>query len=1203
MNNEVYVAAFAVRSKKTRLALLASTALVASFGSISGAFSNTVTVGGLPVADNSPAFIWVTLPVAPTNVVVDTQNVAGGGLNAVWITALTANTDVTVASGRTVTSLGWGVAVSSTTGNINIVNNGSITGGVAGIYTNPRFFPDGGNVNISGSGAVSATAGAAIYAEMDTGNVDINGFSAITGGTHGIRVWTGGTWTGNPGGNYNIGTVTPLGPITADGIGIETSQANAFGEGTTTIRATTVNAGSIGVNPTSTTGAIDVGVTGLITAGTHGILSSTTTGNITTRTSGINSTGFGIVTTTIGGVTNVADTVGINSANTGIWTTGATGNTIVSANNITSTANYGVFSTSTTGNNTISANIVNAATAGLYSTTTSGIIDMTATGLITAGTHGILAGTGTGNITTRTTGINSNAFGIVTTTVDGNTTVTDTAVINSVNTGIWTTGATGNTTVTANSVVSTGNYGIFSTSTSGNNIISSTGPITGASNGIFSVTSSGNNTLTGNGTSVVSGGIEGIYVNPTTSGNATISNYASITGDRAGIWTVAGSGTTSIQGNGPVTGNGNWGILSQAITGNINIGNITANNNIHGAIVGAEATTAGAGNVNVTNAAGMTIDGGTWGLITGTGTGLATTNNAGIIKTTPDLGAAGDPGPGFALWQKSGTGITNNGAGGRIIGSVATAGLAFTLNNNAGATWTPGLANTFATAADLVDNRGLINIRSGNTVMAGLENLRNQAGGVINMQYGPAATDTLTTLGFSPQAGSVLNLNVEPGAANGAGDSGGQGRGDTVIVAGPATPGGRSTINLASIGPAPTTLTGAIALVNTSGADVPAPAPGAQLTPSVNYTLGFQNLPLFGAKLKYTLVDEPNGGAFLVWQPNITAETMGAFFGGAAGSASAAGTAAGKFAGLGGLGGSPSSGAAGGVGDVAANSAGQQSTPAPSAGGGFKKPGSAIQGCGPTRQLWTVFMQGDLAQSSYKGGGSTNSSGGTFGVERDLSGLIGNGCSTTVAAGIFGTYGGSSTGSSSSTSQGLGAYLRASTSFGLYGAVIATFGRSETDMRNAIFGSTAKQNSNNQAFIGTIGYVHRFNGGRTWLDARGSFGLARSNGQGFTDTVGIVVDGTKDELRAFTGTLGLHHAFTPTTTGYIRAGVRQLESFNSATAFGITVSGKGRQTSAIAEIGLSSEIMKGVTLSAGGFGEQSKTKRTLGGNARLSIKF
>jgi collagen type VII alpha len=634
----------------------------------------------------------------------------------------------------------------------------------------------------------------------------------------------------------------------------------------------------------------------------------------------------------------------------GIVVTGGTGDITVNATSVTGTAGNGIWTLSGTGDQSI-----------------------TATGLVTAGLNGVLSGTTTGNITTSTAGVNSTGFGVVTTTIGGNTAVRDTATINAVNTAIWTSGATGNTTVTANNVRSTGNFGIFSTSTSGNNTISTTGTIDGATNGILSVTSSGNTVVTGNGTSAVTGGIEGIYVNPTTTGNATITDFASVTGDRAGIWTVAGSGVTSIQGNGPITGNGNWGVLSQSITGDINVGNSATNGVITGALIGLQATS-GTGNINVTTnadvigtgniglytssagntvntitagnvtggiwgmdtlaqgtgnitnniAAGSTVSGGVVGLITGTIGGTSTTNNAGIITTTGDTGAAGTVG-GLANWSIAGTNIVNN--TGQLIGGVATAGFAHTLNNAAGAVWTPSAnGNAFASVSDTVNNAGIINIRAGTTTFAGLEALNNRAGGHINMAYNGAATDNLAVVNISANAGSAVTFNFDAAGANNSAlgfdnSANGLGTADTIVVTGTSAPQMTSIVNLVTSG-TPASLTGSVALIYT-GVNLVAPAAGAVITSSSFYTFGTGN-PSAGAT-RYYLVDDGRGGVYLQWAPNLSAAALGAY-GGAVGAGAGSGTgssgsgtttpgsaiggAAGTSAGIGGvgLGGGPAGG-------------------------------------------------------------------------------------------------------------------------------------------------------------------------------------------------------------------------------------------------------------------------------------------------------
>ena len=69
------------------------------------------------------------------------------------------------------------------------------------------------------------------------------------------------------------------------------------------------------------------------------------------------------------------------------------------------------------------------------------------------------------------------------------------------------------------------------------------------------------------------------------------------------------------------------------------------------------------------------------------------------------------------------------------------------MNNLAGGVWTPGTGNsTFGSANDVVNNSGLIRVRTGTTTLLGLENLVNRSGGVIDLTYGGAnATDNLIT--------------------------------------------------------------------------------------------------------------------------------------------------------------------------------------------------------------------------------------------------------------------------------------------------------------------------------------------------------------------------------------------------------------------------------------------------------------------------
>lgn len=1134
-----------------RALLLAS--VVAGFAT--PAFANDATVGGVPIPvgpgfNLSPIAIWVPLPAETTVVNVDTEDLNGGIFNGVWVTAQAAPTTVTVATGRSVTSSGWGVAVSSTTGAINVVNNGHVDGGLVGIYGFGAYAGDGGNINISGTGTVTS-AFEGIRAEVDTGSVNINGFSAINGGTYGVRVLPFGTttWTGNPSGDFNIGTTTRLGAVTSGGAGIATAMLNTFGEGNTTIRASSVTAGNVGIWSTATTGNIDIDTSGAINAGTEGILAGTTSGNIRANS----------------------------------------------------------------------------------------------TGQITAGTYGMRLGSVlmSGNITANSVNINSSGVGIATQTF-GTTSVSSTGTINSTNTGIWTIAANGNTTVNANNVSSTANYGIYSTSFAGNNTISTTGTIRGATNGIAVASTSGNNMLTGNGTSNVTGGVEGIYVNPTTSGNATISNFASITGARAGIWSVVGTGITSIQGNGPITGNGNYGILSGSLGGAINIGNTTTNAAITGANIGIDARTIGAGNINLTTdrnvtgnttwgaylgtvngnitsninggtisgvtrgfesqvigsgnvvnsiAAGATVQatgalGSAYGYLTGVTGGTATTNNAGLIRNANDTGAASLAG-GDAIWHYFGAGTVNN--TGRIVGRVHSNGSTqFTLNNLANGIWTTGngIINNFGGASDTVNNSGLINVRTGATLLTGLERLNNNSGGIIDLTYGGTqATNTLWTSGnFAPGAGSTIRVAFSTALANNSGmgtdsSSNGKGTADTILAA-TVSPASRSNINLTTVGSVDSLIgtSGSVAVVQ--GAVILGnPGMGAvgTFTPSSRYAL--LGDPTTGA-VRFNLTDASDGGVFLQWAPNITSATMGAFGGGDMSSKGGKGSAIGT-ARSGVTGASSVSNMLGGLGA--------------SAGAG------TCQSSERRTNLWTTLEAGG---SSYDGGASGSNFGGALGWEGQI-GRDGDDCAQS-AIGLF-AYGNSgktefSTGKAKVVGGGVGTYFRTVSSNGFYASLLGTAGTVDSKLTNNIFQSTAKSDALGLMADATVGVVRSL-GGKAKIDLRGSVSYLSLDAGAFTDTKGITVKKTTTELLTVAGSIGAILPSGENGAFYIRGGARYSHMQRMTNAYDVIIEGSAGEIAGTGEAGFNTRISNSASLDIAAYGDVSKSTTNYGGRVTLRVAF
>jgi hypothetical protein len=1053
----------------------------------------------------------------------------------------------------------------------NTVNVGStVTGPITtnGVFAGTSAFnvASGGTVNsvawglwgVSGSqmtatidGAVNAaTNGVTLNTQLGAGTraITVGGTGTVTG-TSGYGLWlvtdTGNIQVAGLNGGITSGlsaifATSTTGAILADGLGVSTLTSTAV-DG-----ATLVTSGNATVQNFATVTGARNGIYVIGSAGTTSIQGNGLVG-------GINGTNLnGIVIGPSSGNVNigtVATNGVITAAANGIWVnnSGAGNNTIVQNNNVTGgNAFYGMITDTGTGTTSITATAATQGGTGIRAASTTGAIT--------------LDGKGTGTLT-------GNTLDGATLVTQGAATVQNFATVTGDRNGIYVLGSAGTTNVQGNALVG----GI--TGTAGNGIV--VGPSTGDVN-IGTTATNG----------VITGGTNGIWVNNTLAGNTSIVTDKNVTGSLSG----------------------GWGILSTTLNGNntiaVNAGTIRGN-------AALEVTTVGSGNVATTIAAGAIVDGTTWGYVTTTGTGVGVTNNAGLIKTTADTGAAGIAGSGLAVLVKAGTNVVNNTSGGNIIGGFTTGGIANTLNNNAGAVWTPSLANSFGAITDTANNAGLINIRSGNTVFAGLEALNNQAGGVINMQYGAASTDTLTVLNFMPKAGSALNVNVETGAANGAGDTGGQGRADTVLVVGTSTPQAASTINLLNAGPTQTTLTGSIAIVNTTAADVLAPTPGAALMASTLYSLGAHNLPGFGAKYKYTLVDDGAGGVFLVWQPNLTAATLGGYGGalgasGGAASGSAINGAAGSSAGVGGVGfggGPTGGGVAGRIGDMAASSVLGSGSAMQVGQGGMKDGASAAAAVAcQRRQAWGQ-VEGERTRSD--GGGTGQSQSLSGGVEFDVGEQVGLGCNRFA----FGTFAfgsaarNAASGSSSNTdTTGIGAYARLGSATGLYATVLGAANWSDSSLVNAAFASTAEKDSKGLTGSASLGYLARV-APSTAIDVRGFVSYNNNKGDPFTDSVGIEVSETKDNIRTYGASIGLHQAFTPSLQGFIRGGVKWSNLDSSVTSFGVKIDGSAKGTATSVEAGLVGNVGNGIQLGASGFGTFSEGTKGYGAKAHVGVKF
>ena len=910
---------------------------------------------------------------------------------------------------------------------------------------------------------------------------------------------------------------------------------------TVTTTGTVTGTSATGINLTTTRGDINVsgGGTGRVIAGDDGVTLISNSGNVSVR--------------------NFAS---INAGDAGIWApVSGTGNIDIQGNQlINGTARYGILAGG--GGGTGNINIGN----------------VVANGNITGGLVGIDAWTiGTGAIDIRAPALTQGTghSGMFVRTLSGSVTV------DGAGTGI------------ARGLVE---EGITAFSQTGNTIVRNFAEITGGDTGIWAPTTGagnidiqGNGSIRGLGTSGTLVGIGILAGGAGGTGNINIGTTATngpITGLQSGIdaWT-AGTGQVNITTAASVTGTNLWGVLARSANGNITTNFNAGTGTISGGTRGYEAVNLGTGGSTTAIAAGVTVEGGVYGLLTATTTGNAIVNNAGTIKTTGDTGAAGVAG-GDAIWNYAGNSIVNN--TGQIIGRVHTGTISSILNNNAGGVWTPGTGeNLFAGAADAVNNAGVINVRSGDTVFRSLEALRNLSGGTINMRYGSASTDTLTVMNFSPLAGSIINVNVETGVANGAGDSGGQGRGDTIVVTNAATPSAKSTINITAAGPIQTTLTGSIAIVNTSAADVLAPAAGAKLTPSLFYMLGSHNLPGFGTKYVYTLVDDGAGGVFLVWQPNTSAAALGGFGGGVVGGSSAGALAAasGSSAGLGGAGGPPSGGGAmGRIGDIAASAARTTNAECTSQSRFFGRGWAEVAGSRHTGNV--------TGQSRSLAGGTE------LQLPTDTCGRH--------AVGIFGFAGEASTSIGGARDQndnrGVGGYLRAATSFGLYGSVLGAYNWVDHNVFNPVIRSTAERDEANKTIAGSIGWAAQVMPG-TIIDVRGLGRYTTGTGNAFTDSVGITVSGTTDKSNHYGAMVGISQLLAPSLWLDVRGGVVRSHFDSSLTAFGVTQSGSASAVTKSLETGLRGQVGANVEIGASGFGAWTDGMRSLGGQVNASIRF
>lgn len=852
------------------------------------------------------------------------------------------------------------------------------------------------------------------------------------------------------------------------------------------------------------------------------------------------------------GAGTMAVTVGdVTGADWGIYAIGADGDVGIAVTGAAEgTGDVGIEARTTTGRITIDADDVTGGTWGIYTRSTTGDNEITVSGDVSGGTAMAIDTIATsGNIT-----------------IDGSGTATATAG----DVGIWAgTTADGNVTVQDFDTVSSVDTGVYAYSAGGD--ISITGVGTGG--GITSTT------------------LDGIYATGQTSGgNVTISGNGAITAAEDGIEAAAvGAGTMTIEISDDVNA-GAFGIYARSVDGDLTLDVASGATVSSTGVTGIDATASGAGATTIDVAADAVVEGGAFGLVTGT---LATVENAGTIRTIGDTGAADNAGTGIGLWSWTGTTEFNN--SGELLGQIHSDGGGVTFNNAVDGVWYAGTGvHEFHALADAVNNAGTLLIRDGVTAFDGLETFLTTDGGHLDMTYSAAATETLQVRNFSTNAGALLSFDFDAGANNNGGlghdnSDDGLGTADTVWVTGTAAPDAGTLVSVTHVNGDPTGLAGSVALVY-SGVNLDAPDPGDSIVASEFY--GFATPQSFAATA-FHLVDDGQGGLFYQWAPNLTTATLGAYSGGdlAGGKATAASNVASATAGFAGLGGMGSfgGGATGAIADSAASSA--------------RSGGTRDQACqnGQSSRFWTYADATSTSGSGFSG----DSHGVTFGYEHDLGEVTGQSCGQLVG-GVFASMGranlASGTGASKSSNVTTGAYLRYASTEGLYASGVVAVSHAKTDLSNAVFGSTATQDSVGYAGIASLGYVMPITSAGS-IDWRTSLSYGVVNGDPFTDSAGIEVDDTSSKMTTAGVSVTYRHQFDEATSGFVGVGASWAEVTRETTAFGVTVGGRSTAPTGTLAIGVSSALSERAHFDMSVQGSLSDGTSSLGGRIGIRMTF
>ncbi len=637
-------------------------------------------------------------------------------------------------------------------GDVLATNSAAVSGDV-GIHADSSSLAGGANVTVLGSGAVAGTVGNGIEASNasngGTINVGQSGAAyggAITGATNGVvatadsdvNVFVGGNVTGVSG----LGVLAMAADggvmVNAGGGAITGGAGGVLAVASSAVSVTssdTIHGGTgVGIDAESNGGVVLVTSSGAITAGAQGILASTGAAG------GVHVVVDGSITAVDNGIE--ADSTGSGSVVVDVGQLGG-------AVNITSSTGAGISAIDNTGGNHVQVSF------------------------------GSFGATATSTIKAATDGIHVEAIG------DGNIVVGDHVVIDPDNYGIYDVAGGAalvfvgqNDSITVDDNVIAGNddknYGIYAESTANSD----------ASGGRIST-----QVVVQRGTSIVvkdsgdgqaDGGL-GIAAINTGSGNGgvfvNIDNGVSInvTGNNAG-----GIGASTVFGGGSGEGN----VTVHTGTGSITVtggtaATDTANNFPFSFGIGA--LTQGAGNVDVTTAANITVGNnaptnnaaaGVFAAAFGSGTVSVTTSGAINILGTNSIGVGAFSGSGSAVVNINGA-VTSGGQAALVSSGTTgavTIGAAGSLRgkgDTADDAVLTVLTGTGTASLTTVTNKGLIASNSATTLLqaggyaiqgvGGSLVVANNAGGTIN---GKIDVSQLTTVGTGTAFVTVNNAGT-----------------------------------------------------------------------------------------------------------------------------------------------------------------------------------------------------------------------------------------------------------------------------------------------------------------------------------------------------------------------------------------------------------------------------------------------------------